>query len=213
MWWIYTFTFKLIRTTNVDQPWFKVELYCPLLLDFITTFKRVRKDFSVISVCSHPQSQRAQAPSLTGGHPRPTTVQHLTPQQLQWQKKPSGHRQACEVNALHVEVMSCLGGLILHQYCHGDNHQVMTSQLKSPRITNCRNLNFGSWQWRKSYQICVRLRELGILLGEQSQSECDVVHYDLWLSHTKSIHGTSDQRGKDFLGSVWLPGHSHNVCT
>lgn len=88
----------------------------------------MHKDFLLSGVCSPPQSQRAQAPSLTGGHPRPTTVQHLTPQQLQ--RQPSGHRQAGEMNALHAEVMSCLGGLTLHLYCHGDNRQVMTSQLK-----------------------------------------------------------------------------------
>lgn len=134
-----------------------------------------------------PQSQRAQAPSLTGGHPWSTTVQHLTPQKLRGQKKPSGHRQAGEINALRVEVMSCLGELILHQYCHGDNRQVMTSQLKSSSITNCRIFYFVSWQWRKSYQICVT----AWAVGEKSRSECDVANFHLWLSHTKPIHGNT----------------------
>lgn len=49
--------------------------------------------------------------------------------------------------------MSCLGGLTLHQYCHGDNRQAMTSQLPSSWITHCRNLTFGSWQWRSSLQV------------------------------------------------------------
>lgn len=155
-----------------------------------------------------PQSQRAQAPSLTGSHPWPTTVQHLTPQKLHGQKKPSGHRQAGEFNALHVEVMSCLGELILHQYCHGDNRQVMTSQLKSSSITNCRIFYFVSWQWRKSYQICVTAWAVGEKVNPSVMWQ---IFISDWVT-PNPYTATPDEQGKDFPLSVWLPGLSHNVC-
>lgn len=71
--------------------WWKSWIY-NTLSDFTPKFFLLLLTFSLsLNILSYPQSQRAQAPSLTGGHPRPTTVQHLKPHSSSGGIK-TGHR-------------------------------------------------------------------------------------------------------------------------